>query len=91
MPSVVVWSILLVSLTDWGEEKVMTIYDAGPLAAGPLCGLLKKTLENNFSVAVVVAMCKVIVSAWRACSKLTCSESGLEQFSASSAVLCLAA
>ena len=24
----------------WGEEKVMTIYDAGPLAAGPLCGLL---------------------------------------------------
>ena len=25
----------------WGEEKVMTIYDAGPLAAGPLCGLLK--------------------------------------------------
>ena len=23
-----------------GEEKVMTIYDAGPLAAGPLCGLL---------------------------------------------------
>ena len=38
MPSVVVWSILLVSV--WGEEKVMTIYDAGPLAAGPLCGLL---------------------------------------------------
>ena len=26
----------------WGEEKVMTIYHAGPLAAGPLCGLLKK-------------------------------------------------
>ena len=26
----------------WGEEKVMTIYDAGPLAAGPLCGLLNK-------------------------------------------------
>ena len=24
----------------WGEDKVMTIYDAGPLAAGPLCGLL---------------------------------------------------
>ena len=24
----------------WGEEKVMTIYDADPLAAGPLCGLL---------------------------------------------------
>ena len=24
----------------WGEEKVMTIYDAGPLATGPLCGLL---------------------------------------------------
>ena len=24
----------------WGEGKVMTIYDAGPLAAGPLCGLL---------------------------------------------------
>ena len=24
----------------WGEEKVMTIYDAGPLAAGPLCGPL---------------------------------------------------
>ena len=29
-------------LPVWGEEKVMTIYDAGPLAAGPLCGLLKK-------------------------------------------------
>ena len=28
----------------WVEEKVMTIYDAGPLAAGPLCGLLIKTL-----------------------------------------------
>ena len=28
-------------LPVWGEEKVMTIYDAGPLAAGPLCGLLK--------------------------------------------------
>ena len=41
VPSVVVWSILLVSLSGlWGEEKVMTIYDAGPLAAGPLCGLL---------------------------------------------------
>ena len=39
VPSVVVWSILLVSPV-WGEEKVMTIYDAGPLAAGPLCGLL---------------------------------------------------
>ena len=26
----------------WGEEKVMTIYDAGPLAAGPLCGLLNR-------------------------------------------------
>ena len=39
VPSVVVWSILLVSLSG-GEEKVMTIYDAGPLAAGPLCGLL---------------------------------------------------
>ena len=25
----------------WGEEKVMTIYEAGPLAAGPLCGLLR--------------------------------------------------
>ena len=24
----------------WGEEKVMTIYDAGPLAAGPLCEVL---------------------------------------------------
>ena len=41
VPSVVAWSILLVSL--WGEEKVMTIYDAGPLAAGPLCGLLTKS------------------------------------------------
>ena len=30
----------------WGEEKVMTIYDAGPLAAGPLCGLLKIWREN---------------------------------------------
>ena len=39
VPSVVVWSILLV-FPVWGEEKVMTIYDAGPLAAGPLCGLL---------------------------------------------------
>ena len=29
----------------WGEEKVMTIYDAGPLAAGPLCGLLTESLE----------------------------------------------
>ena len=42
VPSVVVWSILLVSV--WGEEKVMTIYDAGPLAAGPLCRLLKMTV-----------------------------------------------
>ena len=25
----------------------MTIYDAGPLAAGPLCGLLKLILKNN--------------------------------------------
>ena len=39
VPSVVVWSILLVSLS--GEEKVMTIYDAGPLAAGPLWGSLR--------------------------------------------------
>ena len=31
----------------WGEEKVMTIYDAGPLAAGPLCGLLKESPENK--------------------------------------------
>ena len=38
--SVVVWSILLVSLSGVKKEKVMTIYDAGPLAAGPLCGLL---------------------------------------------------
>ena len=29
----------------WGEEKVMTIYDAGPLAAGPLCGLLIHPLK----------------------------------------------
>ena len=29
----------------WGEEKVMTIYDAGPLAAGPLCGLLKESKD----------------------------------------------
>ena len=28
----------------WGEEKVVTIYDAGPLAAGPLCGLLTQSL-----------------------------------------------
>ena len=27
----------------WGEEKVMTVYDGGPLAAGPLCGLLMLT------------------------------------------------
>ena len=41
VPSVVVWSILLVSLSGVkNEEKVMTIYDAGPLAAGPLCGPL---------------------------------------------------
>ena len=32
----------------WGEEKVMTIYDAGPLAAGPLCGLLKICLSRGF-------------------------------------------
>ena len=32
----------------WGEEKVMTIYDAGPLAAGPLCGLL--TFSYRFRV-----------------------------------------
>ena len=32
-------------LPVWGEEKVMTIYDAGPLAAGPLCGLLKGVYE----------------------------------------------
>ena len=30
----------------WGEEKVMTIYDAGPLAAGPLCGLLNLGSET---------------------------------------------
>ena len=30
----------------WGEEKVMTIYDTGLLAAGPLCGLLK--LPRNY-------------------------------------------
>ena len=33
----------------WGEEKVMTIYDAGPLAAGPLCGLLKLSEFRNNS------------------------------------------
>ena len=31
----------------WGEEKVMTIYDAGPLAAGPLCGLLTQEISTN--------------------------------------------
>ena len=31
----------------WGEEKVMTIYDAGPLAAGPLCGLLKSEVSKR--------------------------------------------
>ena len=35
----------------WGEEKVMTIYDAGPLAAGPLCGLLKNPPLNLQGVA----------------------------------------
>ena len=34
----------------WGEEKVMTIYDAGPLAAGPLCGLLKLVQHAGASV-----------------------------------------
>ena len=46
VPSVVVWSILLVSLSGV-KEKVMTIYGAGPLAAGPLCGLL--TVEVFFT------------------------------------------
>ena len=32
----------------WGEEKVMTIYDAGPLATGPLCGLLILFREYRF-------------------------------------------
>ena len=31
----------------WGEEKVMTIYDAGPLDAGPLCGLLMLSLPQG--------------------------------------------
>ena len=31
----------------WGEEKVMTIYDAGPLAAGPLCGLLTELIRES--------------------------------------------
>ena len=44
VPSVVVWSILLVSLSGV-KKKVMTIYDAGPLAAGPLCGLLTLAWE----------------------------------------------
>ena len=46
--SVVVWSILLVSLSGVKKEKVMTIYDAGPLAAGPLCGLLKKLPSSRY-------------------------------------------
>ena len=50
------WSILLVSLV-WGEEKVMTIYDAGPLAAGPLCGLL--TLLRVFEFFGVLGVCRV--------------------------------
>ena len=32
----------------WGEEKVMTIYDAGPLAAGPLRTLdISENKRNN--------------------------------------------
>ena len=36
----------------WGEEKVMTIYDAGPLAAGPLCGLLIFGLPRKQKIGV---------------------------------------
>ena len=35
----------------WGEEKVMTIYDAGPLPAGPLCGLLTFAIETPIFIA----------------------------------------
>ena len=45
VPSVVVWSISP-CFPVWGEEKVMTIYDAGPVAAGPLCGLLTKVPQS---------------------------------------------
>ena len=48
VPSVVVWSILLVSLSGVKKQALMTIYDAGPLAAGPLCGLLN--LGNQFEL-----------------------------------------
>ena len=47
VPSVVVWGLFSLFPCVWGEEKVMTIYDAGPLAAGPLCGLLNKTLSGH--------------------------------------------
>ena len=50
VPSVVV--VYSPCFPVWGEEKVMTIYDAGPLAAGPLCGLLKS--PNLFGVRGVL-------------------------------------
>ena len=52
----------------WGEEKVMTIYDAGPLAAGPLCGLLtnfaKTALLRNrpFIFLRTIAQCHATLS-----------------------------
>ena len=57
VPSVVVWSILSPCFRVWGEEKVMTIYDAGPLAAGPLCGLLSiRMFKGIFRHASVFKM-----------------------------------
>ena len=55
----------------WGEEKVMTIYDAGPLAAGPLCGLLMDGLVCcNFTVVSVSAVVWSFVF-WCSGKKLT--------------------
>ena len=58
VPSVVVWSILLVSLSGVKKEKVMTIYDAGPLAAGPLCGLLKTWALKGANLRKSAVLCE---------------------------------
>ena len=47
----------------WGEEKVMTIFDAGPLAAGPLCGLLMDFIAFcRCSTGVALHPLKILVS-----------------------------
>ena len=46
----------------WGEEKVMTIYAAAPLAAGPLCGLLflETSDKGNFVLFPRAVRCSEI-------------------------------